>query len=495
MKVLLISPNIKGFKNGINRIQPPLGLAYLASYIKEINGVKVYIKDTAIDGYETEVSIDEKMIMLGESNEKITKYIAEINPDIIGVSVLFANLMDSVHNIANIVKKINKKIIFTVGGNYISNIIHDYELGINNIKYIINDNIDYFFIGESELNFVQFIKKIKNGLAVDDIPGLCKISEKIVINKNKSFLDVSNLKDPSWEYFNMEKYFSVGLFHSAQSYSNRVLPVMSSRGCPEKCQFCTTPITWGSKVRWKNPKLLYEEIKKSVINYKIGEIQFQDDTITANLKNLYELCDYIEEFKIPWCTPNGIKINYHQNSQYEMFSKMKKSGCYQITFACESGSQRVLDEIIKKNIKVSTFKDNINKAKDAGLFVHSFWIVGFPGETYDEINKTIEIASESGADSFSLSIFNPLPGTPLYHQVIKENLWWNSCKTIDNMTFRNSLIKVDGFISDEKFEYFVESNNFCLNNILKTKDFERYKLVTKNRGVSLRDDKKFMKQT
>ena len=82
----------------------------------------------------------------------------------------------------------------------------------------------------------------------------------------------------------MEKYFDVGLFHSAQSYSNRVLPVMASRGCPEKCSFCSTPMTWGSKVRWKNVDLLSSEIKKSVEKYSIGEIQFQDDTITANLK-------------------------------------------------------------------------------------------------------------------------------------------------------------------------------------------------------------------
>ena len=127
--------------------------------------------------------------------------------------------------------------------------------------------------------------------------------------------------------------------------------------------------------------------------------------------------------------------------------------------------------------------------------MHSFWIVGFPGESNDEMKKTIEIASESGADSFSLSIFNPLPGTPLYHKVIKENLWWNSNKTIDNMTFRNSLIKVDGFSNDEEFENFVDRNNFYLNNILKAKDLSRHELVTKNRGVSLRDDEKFLKQT
>ena len=136
MKVLLISPNIKGFKNGVNRIQPPLGLSYLTSYLREIDGVEIYVKDTAIDGYENEIPIDGKMVMIGQSNDEIEKYISKINPDVIGISVLFANLMDSVHEITNIAKKINKKTIIVVGGNHITNIIHDYEYGIDNTKYI-----------------------------------------------------------------------------------------------------------------------------------------------------------------------------------------------------------------------------------------------------------------------------------------------------------------------------------------------------------------------
>ena len=293
----------------------------------------------------------------------------------------------------------------------------------------------------------------------------------------------------------MEKYFDVGLFHSAQSYSNRVLPVMASRGCPEKCSFCSTPMTWGNRVRWKNVDSLSSEIKKFVQKYSIGEIQFQDDTITANLKYLKQLCVHLKEINLPWCTPNGIKINYHQKNQYQMFKMMKDSNCYQVTFGCESGSQRVLDEIIVKKTKVAAFKDSIQKAKDAGLFVHTFWIVGFPGETYDEIQKTIQIASECEADSYSLAIYNPLPGTPLYHKVIRENLWWNKNCNIENMTHRNSLIKVDGFTCDEQVENFVDKQSFYLNSLLRDKNKRRFDEVTKNRGVNLRSHDKFIKQT
>lgn len=495
MRVLLISPNIKGFKNGINRIQPPLGLAYLAAYIEDVCDVFVY--DTAVEGYHIETRLDDKMVNIGENDAAIIKYITDTNPDIIGISVLFANLMDSVHSIAKISKDINPNIKVAVGGNHITNTITDYKHGINNFAAIDDKNIDYYFTGESEVTFKTFIETFKCNGSVNEISGLCFLNEhgKLIVNENRSFLDIFSLKDPKWEYFNMEKYFSVGLFHSANSYSNRVLPVMSSRGCPEKCQFCTTPLVWGAKVRWKSPKLLYQEMAYAISKFNIGEIQFQDDTLTANIKNLYELCDYIKEFRLPWCTPNGIKINYHQETQYEMFSKMKDSGCYQITFACESGSQRVLDDIIRKNIKIDTFKDNIQKAKDAGLFVHSFWIVGFPGETADEIRRTIDVASTSGADSFSLSIFNPLPGTPLYHKVYKEKLWWREDETINNMTFRNSLIKVDGFTSPFEFENFVEKNNQYLNDILRLTSPKRYHDVSLNRGVSLRPELKFVKQT
>lgn len=489
MKILLLSPNIKGVKGGINRIQPPLGLAYISSYLKQ-NNQEVIVRDTAIEGYDNITDIDSKMCLIGESIENIRTFLSLNNPDIIGISVLFANLMDSVHQVSNIAKQINPNVVICVGGNHITNVIRDYQNNIDDLKNITNTNIDYYFIGESEKTFCDFVLK-------KELSGVCFWNkDRFVINENKNgFLNVSELLKPDWESFNMEKYFSVGLFHSAQSYSNRVLPVMASRGCPEKCQFCTTPLTWGSKVRWNNVKRIYEEIKFGVEKFKIGEIQFQDDTLTANLKHLYELCISLEEFKLPWCTPNGIKINYHQKNQFEMFSKMKKSGCYQTTFACESGSQRVLDEIVMKNIKAESFKENIQKAKDSGLFVHTFWIVGFPGETRKEMELTIEKASESNADSFSLAIFNPLPGTPLYHKVKKENRWWNPEHNILNMTFRNSLIKVDGFDSPEEFEFWVDKQNSYLNSILENSDIERYNNVRKNRGVMLRKDSNKIKQT
>ena len=152
---------------------------------------------------------------------------------------------------------------------------------------------------------------------------------------------------------------------------------------------------------------------------------------------------------------------------------MADSGCYQITLACESGVQRILDEIINKRLPLETIYPSIENAKKAGMLVHTFWIIGYPGETYEEIQKTIDFKMNSGADSFSFAILSPLPGTPIYRKVIKENLWWGG-RTLDDMLFRSSLVKVDGFTGPDEFENFVNEANQKANLMLKTKDPKRF---------------------
>ena len=157
-----------------------------------------------------------------------------------------------------------------------------------------------------------------------------------------------------------------------------------------------------------------------------------------------------------------------------MYKAMFNSGCYQLTLACESGVQRVLDDVINKRLPLETIYPAIENAKKAGMLVHTFWIVGYPGETYEEIQETINFAMNSGADSFTFSILNPLPGTPVYRQILRENLWWEG-KRLEDMLFRTSLVKVDGFRSPEEFEKFVNETTVKANLLLKENNPERFK--------------------
>ena len=134
--------------------------------------------------------------------------------------------------------------------------------------------------------------------------------------------------------------------------------------------------------------------------------------------------------------------------------------------------QRVLDHIVNKRLPLETIKPAIEKAKRAGLLVHTFWILGYPGETHEEMQKTIDFAMSSGADSFTFSVLTPLSGTPIYRKVLKENLWWDGKE--NQNTFRSSLIKVDGFDSAIQFENFVNDANIKANMQLQKNDPKRF---------------------
>ena len=485
-RVLLVTPNLKGIEDGVNRIQPSLGIMLIAP-ILEKKGHTVKIYDSALDGWEKRKMLDEKnrIVLIGQDENGISKVISDFNPDVVAISVLFSNLLQSAHQIAKIIKKFNNNIKIVLGGNHISSAVSDYKFfklqNNSKIKNLIhdleNDYFDYGMTGEGEFSFVKLVEAIieKDENKLMKVSGLVKrISYgKYHINYSQSVHDLNTLPRPARHLVDMESYFKIGAFHSAKSRSKRVLSVMCSRGCPEKCTFCSTPSMWGQNMRWRSTEHIMDEIETGIRDFKIGEIQFDDDTITVNKKNLFSLCDRLEKIGLPWCTPNGTKVNYHFNKQEEMYKRMYNSGCYQITLACESGVQRVLDDIINKRLPLNTIYPSIENAKKAGMLVHTFWIVGYPGETYEEIQKTIEFAINSGADSFSFAILSPLPGTPIYRKVISENLWWGG-RSLDDMLFRSSLVKVDGFSGPDEFEKFVNDANVKANLLLKQNDPKRF---------------------
>ena len=501
-KILLLSPNMKGMKDGINRIQPSLGLGYLASVLEE-KGYQVFVRDTALEDYGNQKLLEDgKTVFIGETNDAIQTYIEKIKPDAVGISVLFSNLAAHAFTIAEIVKKINPKTPVILGGNHISNSVSDYEYALSEensglpetLPELENPFVDYLIRGEGENALPELLEALFTDKNPETIRGLAfKKEGKIIINPWPLPVDINALPHPARRHLNMEKYFQIGLFHSSKSKSTRVLNVMTSRGCPEKCNFCTTPMMWGKNIRWRTPEDVFSEIKEAVETYGIKEVQFEDDSLTANLPHLMKLCYLLEPLKIDWCTPNGIKVNYYLKDQPKMFSRMKESGCYQVTLACESGVQEILDNVIGKRLNLSEIKPAVKNAKDAGLFVHTFWIVGFPGETKAQMEETIRFAADVEADSYSVAILTPLPGTPIYRHVVKNKLWWKPDLGTGEIMYRNSLVKADGFKTAKEFEDWVNEQNIYLNSLIEKRDPERAR--RRAESIANQEANKKMKQT
>ncbi len=488
-RVLMIAPNIIGVKGGMNRFVPGLGIMYLAAVLEE-RGFHVAIRDTAVEGHDirTNTDIHSSLEVIGERDETIRDYVADFKPDIVGVSVLFYSQNSQGHNVAKIVKSLNPNTLVVIGGNQVSE---------NYASIMKNKNIDYAMINECDLVFADFVEAYFSGKDYKKIPGLVyRTDVGLEVNNNSSFIkNLDEIPLPARHLVNMEKYFEIGLSHNPYARHSRVGYVMTSRGCPEKCAFCTTPIRWGRRVRLRSIENVGQELKQLQDEYKVGEIQFEDDTLTLNLKHLHKLCDAIEPLGLLWNTVNGVRIDYHERkpkAQEEMFKRMADSGCYQVCFGLESGDQRVLDKLLNKNLKLSAVEPCIDAAKKAGLSVHLFLMVGFPGETLDEMERTIAYAGRLGPDSCSISIYTPLPGTPL-HKYAYENGYLVGGITEDNILFAKSNIKVTGFTPDE-FENQVITWTNELNNALKERDpdkfHEKYKrFLDKDKGIT------FMKHT
>ena len=182
-RVLFLTPNLKGISDGVNRIQPSLGLLLIAP-ILEKNGHQVKIYDSALEGWENRTIIDEKnnLVMIGQTDDKIGKAISDFSPDIVAISVLFSNLLESAHNIAKITKKVKKHTIVILGGNHISSAVSDYKISqIDNnsglpdyIKDLENDHFDFAMTGEGEFSFLEIVNKIINNEDYSKVPGLVK---------------------------------------------------------------------------------------------------------------------------------------------------------------------------------------------------------------------------------------------------------------------------------------------------------------------------------
>ena len=167
-RILLITPNLKGIKDGLNRIQPSLGLMTIAQSLINNNHI-VKIHDTALEGWDNKVDLGNNKVLLGQSDKEIKNVIEEFNPDIVGISILFSNLNESGHTIARITKSINPKIHVLIGGNHITNSLIDYQHNITHpgddiplIKDLEDKNIDFAMVGESDFNIIELVNNSLN---------------------------------------------------------------------------------------------------------------------------------------------------------------------------------------------------------------------------------------------------------------------------------------------------------------------------------------------
>ena len=260
-KITLIMPNVIGSKNQIRRVQPPLGIACLAGVLEECNFKNLQIIDSSAEGYDNIKDIGGEFIEFGLDDSEVVKKIKNFNPDIVGISALFSSQFSCAERLGAEIKKFNPNIVLVFGGIHASKMYEEILLK--------NKFIDYIIRGEADYTFTVFCNNFEENIDIKkESPALAYFDDKIkkvVKNFEPPGLDMNELPMPAWHLMDMEMYWKIGMPHNPFMKSKEFLTIMTERGCPEKCYFCSSASFFGNsgKFRPLNPQKAYDKIGRA----------------------------------------------------------------------------------------------------------------------------------------------------------------------------------------------------------------------------------------
>ncbi len=416
MKLLLIRPGFSIFERERLSIAPPLGLAYIAA-VMESEGHKVEILDGIAFNWKNSISTEkngESLKYYGPTDEGLMEVIRKSAPELVGISCLASMYAQEAHHVAHIVKLADKDIKVVFGG------VHPSALPRETLK---DPNVDYVVIGEGEKAATDLANRLEEGQDVSSIDGFAfKSNNGVIVNPKTKFIeDLDTIPFPARHLLPMEEYFKAS--KSVASHGGptglRATSMVTSRGCPGRCVFCSTHSIWGYKWRARTPHNVVDEIEFLVGKYKIQSIYFEDDNLTLDRKRVEKICDEImnRNIKITWDCPNGVAVN---TLTPDLIRKMKNAGCRGLAFGIEHGDPEMRRKVVCKPIETGHVKKIVNSCRQVGIQTTGFFIIGLPSETEETYKQTVEFAKETNFDVASFFIALPLPGSNLFEYAVKK---------------------------------------------------------------------------
>lgn len=406
MRVLLINPQ-RNLQNPAKQfLSPPLGLGYIAAYLRR-NGFSVGLIDTLIEGFDHIEPVGKGIFQCGLSNVELESRIRAFAPDVIGISCMFTPRFHNVAAIARFAKKIDPRIRVVVGGMHVS---------VCPEETLREGAIDFAVLGEGEVPFYELLKKIEAG--EDNFSAIGGIAWRqggdVSVSCQRSLVgDLDSLPYPARDLLSLEEYFRRDIRRDALTTEQKHTSLISSRGCPYSCTFCSAITHWGRDWRKRSAHNVLAEIDQLVNQYKIRELSFEDDNLSLDSARLEEICSGIIErrLKIKWNTPNGIAVH---NLSRPLIRLMKQSGCRRLNFGIESGDEEILNKVMRKNVSLDKVRQVVDWAAREGIVTLGYFVLGMPGETPQSIERTIEFAKSIRLDEIAVFIATPFPGTQLY---------------------------------------------------------------------------------
>lgn len=401
MKVLLINPPLKS-NNPYESVPFPLGLGYLAAVLQQ-SGHQPFILDGCLGGIKKIKG--SRFYHIGLSNQQIVQKVKDYEPNIVGIAIPFTARFKASLEIRKAIKDELPKIPVIAGGLHAS---------IAPESFIKNE-FDAVLLGEAEETFpiflMQFEARASNWDRIDGIA--YRTDAEIRIRKQKhhpSYLDT--IPFPAREIVPFEQYIRRAGGRWIRP-GIRIASVITSRGCPYKCTYCSAFQITGRHYRTRSPQNVLDEIAYLVRKWHIRAIAFEDDNLTLDRKRSLALFEGMAE-KFPhlqWITPNAVSVNHLDR---ELLGMMKRSGCRSLNLAYESGDPDILKYAMKKEMYIEKGREVRQWCKELGIKVNGYFLLGMPGENPDSLRRTQEYALSLDLDGVGIFIATPFPGTELF---------------------------------------------------------------------------------
>jgi len=447
--VLLINPYTTS-PDGRNNRYIPLGILYIASSTLK-SGYNVKFKDL-----RNELLDKEKDEINSYFDNDFIKFLNKSKPDIVGISILFAMRFEGAIKIAKIVRKIFKDVPIVFGGPH-STLF--YKQILEEYNYI-----DYIILGEGDQSFIKLLDAhFNNKNLLSKIDGIAyRKKGKVIINPKTTYInDLDSIPFPAYELINpKDYYYDTSSWHNPKGVPiDTNFSIITSRGCPRRCTYCTMKDFHGRKYRERSAKNLVDEIQYLYDKHNCRYVSFVDDNMTISKKRILEIMHDICERKleIQFDTSQGVEIN---TLDKEMLDAMIKAGYIRVTVGIESGSDYIRNTIFKKGLKNDTIYDFFKMAKKyKNLSFVGYFICGCPQETKETLNDTFEMVKRLPLAEISLSVMIPVYGTEMFNYCLKEGL-------LDEYVIKN-LHKISYSYRDG---YFIKPYNLDISYI---KDFKK----------------------
>jgi anaerobic magnesium-protoporphyrin IX monomethyl ester cyclase len=396
LKVVLVNPplrrmvsaNLPAFVEKERGTYPPVGLLYIASYLRERDpkGVEVKVLDTVLHDL---------------SDQQIEDYLRREAPDVVGTQVLTFTLLDSLA-VTQLAKKVNPRVVTVLGGRHCD---------IYPAETAALPGVDFVVTGEGEETFSKLIEHLDNPAELEKMPGLTfRSGEHLISNPSRMITDLDALPYPARDLT------AYGDYRFLLAKRSLFTTLITSRGCPYGCSFCDE----GHKMfRAVSAPRVVDEIMDCKRRFGIDQFFIFDSTFTVDRRRVLDICEMLVQRRANVTFDVRSRVNLIDDG---VLTALKAAGCIRIQYGVESGNDAVL-KAINKNILVQQVREVIRQTRKYGFEILCDFMIGLPGETRKEAEDTIRLALELPIDYAQFAITLPYPNTGMYELGIRKGIF------------------------------------------------------------------------